>query len=97
MVVTETELMRGVDYRSATGISLLIMGAFTSSRAFVQGLGRVGRYTERYLRFLHNDLQSPVDADSQADIIGLLKSRTKGSKCNNRKEDMRLLFGSDNI
>ena len=38
LVVTEAELMRGVDYRSAystKGISLLVMGTFASTRAFV--------------------------------------------------------------
>ena len=96
MVVTDAELMRGVDYRSSTGISLLIMGPFASTRAFVQGLGRVGRYTERCQRFLHRDLQSPVDANSQAGIIGLLKSRSKKSTNLSRRDEM-MLFGPDKI
>ena len=71
------------------------MGAFASTRAFVQGLGRVGRYTEQCQRFLHKDLRSPVDAASQAAIIGLLKSRTKATRINNNREDLRILLGTD--
>ena len=95
LVVTDAELMRGVDYRSAknAGISLLIMGAFASTRAFVQGLGRVGRYTEPCQRFLHSDLKSAVDDDSQAAIIGLLKSRTRWQRPT--KRDELLLFGTN--
>jgi len=46
LLVTEPALMRGFDYRCATGIALLVAGAFSSKRAYFQGCGRVGRYGE---------------------------------------------------
>ena len=45
--------MRGFDYRSAAGtdgIALLIAKTFNSKRAFLQGLGRCGRYSDQYRR-----------------------------------------------
>ena len=58
LIVTREELMRGVDYRLASttgravdGIDLLVMRSFSSQCAVVQGLSRVGRYTEPSTRF----------------------------------------------
>ena len=54
LVVSQERLMRGFDYRTADGIGidLLIARNFTSKRAFVQGLNRVGRYNEAYGQFI---------------------------------------------
>jgi len=47
LLVSDPHLMRGVDYRrESTGIDLLLARQFTTTRAFHQGLGRVGRYAE---------------------------------------------------
>ena len=108
LVVTDAELMRGVDYRVAPGtqgISLLIMGAFASTRAYVQGLGRVGRYNEKCQRFLWSELGSPIDKDSQTEIFGKLKQGVPSSHrgANNRSQQlqkfvrqMKLEFGQNN-
>ena len=52
-IVTELDLMRGVDYRSAatTGIDLLLARDFPHTRAYIQGLGRVGRFGQPSERF----------------------------------------------
>ena len=47
LLVSELDLMRGVDYRRKNvGIDLLIARDFPTTRSFHQGLGRVGRYSE---------------------------------------------------
>ena len=52
MLVTEPHLMRGVDYRyKGEGIDLLLARDFNTTRAFIQGCGRVGRYSEPCDRF----------------------------------------------
>ena len=59
LIVTELELMRGVDYHTPNyevGIDLLIARDFPSTRAYEQGLGRVGRYNEPCTRFKWNKL-----------------------------------------
>ena len=61
MVVTDADLMRGVDYCVAPGtqgILLLVMGAFGSTQAYMQGLGRVDSNNEKYKRFLWSELGS---------------------------------------
>jgi hypothetical protein len=45
LIVTKVHLMRGVDYHCKVhGIDLLVARDFPHTRAYVQGLGRVGRY-----------------------------------------------------
>ena len=46
--------MRGCDYgtNEPQGIALLLATPLTSERAFVQALGRVGRYGSRCNRFI---------------------------------------------
>lgn len=63
LLVTELELMRGVDYHTPNynvGIDLLIARDFPSTRAYQQGLGRVGRYNEPCARFKWDKLTSDV-------------------------------------
>ena len=61
LIVTDLDLMRGVDYHTPdykVGIDLLIARDFPSTRAYYQGLGRVGRYNEPCSRFKWNNLFS---------------------------------------
>ena len=48
VIVSDVDKMRGVDYRAndGSGIDLLICTDFPHTRAYQQGLGRVGRYGE---------------------------------------------------
>ena len=59
--------MRGVDYRcKAHGIDLLLARDFPNTRAYVQGLGRVGRYGERCDRFKWSKLKTAlINADEE--------------------------------
>ena len=55
VLITDPLLARGIDYRAAPrtrGIALLVMSACKSERAYVQLLGRVGRYREPCLRYV---------------------------------------------
>ena len=68
LLVTKAELTRGVDYRAASGtrgIALLVMSASPNERAYLQLLGRVGRYREPCKRFIWDELAAPVDLDQQ--------------------------------
>ena len=49
--MTDATLMRGFDYRSKVGIDLIICKSFSTERAMVQGLGRVGRNGDLCRRF----------------------------------------------
>ena len=67
IIVTNEELMRGVDYRlketqllqdeDYDGIDLLIACPFSNSRAYQQGLARVGRYNEPCTRYILKDIE----------------------------------------
>ena len=58
LIVTDQQLMRGVDYRAPKkGIHLLIMRSFEHTRAAMQGLGRVGRANDRCRRYLLADVK----------------------------------------
>ena len=47
VILTKLKMMRGFDYKSnKIGIDLLIARDFPTTRDYVQGLGRVGRYSE---------------------------------------------------
>lgn len=64
LLISDPKLARGVDYRAAegtTGIALLVMSECESERAYVQLLGRVGRYKEPCLRFVWSGLASVVN------------------------------------
>ena len=53
LIQTQEWLMRGLDYKTADprGIALLICSGTTSHRAYLQALGRVGRYAANCSRF----------------------------------------------
>ena len=68
-VISDPELARGIDYRAAKGtegIALFVMSSAKSERAYVQLLGRVGRYQEPCLRFVWNELDEVIDYYEQA-------------------------------
>ena len=65
VLITEPELARGIDYRVQTssgteGIALFVMSSAANLRAYVQLLGRVGRYSEECKRFKLDNLD-PFD------------------------------------
>ena len=53
VVISDLSLMRGIDYASSerNGIELLVASPFPTTRDYVQGLGRVGRYSEPCARY----------------------------------------------
>ena len=51
-IVTESLLMRGLDYRAECGIALLIAAPLDNDRAFMQALGRTGRMDDHCKRFV---------------------------------------------
>lgn len=65
VLITEPELARGIDYRvtgaDCEGIALLVMSKSSNLRAYVQLLGRVGRYKENCKRFKWNELDDFID------------------------------------
>ena len=77
LLVTKPELMRGVDYRveaGTQGISLLIMSKFSNTRAYVQALGRVGRFTEKARRFVWDGVVgTPVDEHAEVLLMAELR------------------------
>ena len=52
IIATGSFGMRGFDYRSSKGITLIIAQSFDTARASIQGLGRVGRFGDPSLRVL---------------------------------------------
>ena len=80
LLVTKEELTRGVDYRAAKGtpgIALLVMSASPNQRAYLQLLGRVGRYREPCKRFIWDQLAAPVDLDQQIALLAKLRKQRK--------------------
>ena len=74
--ITDPKLARGVDYRAAegtTGIALLVMSACESERAYIQLLGRVGRYKDPCRRFVWSNLSYVIDQKAQARLICQLR------------------------
>ena len=57
VIVTHERNMRGYNYRCPEGINLLIDKTFSNERAFIQGLGRVGRHDEDCKRFVSTTLR----------------------------------------
>ena len=57
--------MRGLDYRTKNrnGLALLIASPLSSERAFMQALGRVGRYDSSCKRFILRGTRQHADAD----------------------------------
>ena len=61
LIITDLQLMRGVDYRNkGKGIDLLLARDFPTTRSYVQGLGRVGRYSEPCDRFQLDTMQEKL-------------------------------------
>ena len=91
-LVKDPNLMRGVDYRSLAGtegISLLIMSCFQSTRAYIQALGRVGRYHEPARRFIWDRLEEPVDKKAEIGKIAELRALKMAKKVIKKAERKR--------
>ena len=103
LLVTKEELTRGVDYRAAKGtpgIALLVMSASPNERAYLQLLGRVGRYREPCKRFIWDQLAAPVDLDQQIALLAKLRkpiAQKRTSKKNQKPiaGQSTLSFGSN--
>ena len=80
LIVTDIELMRGVDYHTPefkSGIDLLIARDFPNTRAYTQGLGRVGRYGEACNRWVWDKFtDSVVNEKEEAELRGKIGSKT---------------------
>lgn len=74
-IVTNEKLMRGLDYRTThgVGIDLLVAQNFTSKRAMIQGLNRVGRYGEPFSQFIYQNLK-PYSLMKQLEKVGKIKA-----------------------
>ena len=80
LIITDIELMRGVDYHTPefkSGIDLLIARDFPNTRAYTQGLGRVGRYGEACNRWVWDKFtDSIVNEKEEAELRGKIGSKT---------------------
>ena len=79
LLITQKRLTRGVDYRvkknsDTKGIALLVMSASSSKRAYIQLLGRVGRYQEECRRYKWDQLEYGVDLNAQALLMNKLRN-----------------------
>ena len=89
VLITDPELSRGIDYRAAegtVGIALLVMSSVQSQRAFIQLLGRVGRYREPCKRFLWNELDDTVCPFLSALLLNKLKQGKTVKRHTKRKD-----------
>jgi len=76
LLVTKPALMRGFDYRCATGIALFLACTFESRRAAFQACGRVGRYGEPCRRIVASDIQGELyETDIERLVRRLNESR----------------------
>ena len=91
VLVSRLDLMRGVDYRSDPhGIDELIANQFPNKRAYVQGLGRVGRYNEPCGRFIITGLNDTVDKEQKEALAGNILAKIEAMKpSKSRKEKTR--------
>ena len=98
LLITDPTLGRGIDYRAAEGtrgIALFVMSACDSERAYVQLLGRVGRYKEPCLRYVWDKLESEIDIYKQATMLGsLLREKTVRS---HGKRQSKLVAGQSRL
>ena len=69
-IVSQPLLMRGFDYRCKDGIRLLIASKLDSARAYVQALGRVGRYTDPCERFKLSTVEVGYFEKSSTSLYG---------------------------
>ena len=65
IIITDLELIRGVDYKSSDGkgLELLIAHTLPTKRALIQLIGRVGRYNEDCARFKLEGMTFLVDEE----------------------------------
>jgi len=74
LVITKEELMRGHDYRAPKkGLKLLIAVRFSHERGARQGLGRVGRQNDPFLRFRIKGVDKLVDTAKELAFTAKLK------------------------
>ena len=80
LIITDLELVRGVDYRSVNrlGIDLLIAHSLPTTRELKQLLGRVGRYGEQCSRYHVNSLskETLVNSKDEAQMLGNIHRNT---------------------
>jgi hypothetical protein len=71
IVTTSPFGMRGVDYRSSKGITLIIAASFANQRQAMQGLNRVGRFGDPCKRYIAKGVDL-VDLDQNRSYIASL-------------------------
>ena len=83
-IVTDPDLMRGFDYKSVTGIALMIARPLDSGRALRQALGRVQRYNSSLdKRFILKALDTldPIDKSQRLVLVKrVVNARVKNFK-----------------
>lgn len=92
VLITDATLARGVDYRAADGIkglALLVMSSSQSERAYIQLLGRVGRYREPCLRFVWDELDEVICCYDQATLFGKLRNK-KTARRHHKQQDKQV-------
>ena len=70
--------MRGFDYRShenTEGIALLVASTFSSKRAYLQGLGRCGRYGDVFKRAILNGIEPFEDEKLATTLLSLSEEK----------------------
>ena len=86
-VVTSEEMMRGIDYKCSTGISLLIAKTLSNPRIYLQCLGRVGRWTDACKRYiLTGIMKHETENHNEMNLFQLNKSIQKDN--NNQKQNL---------
>ena len=82
--------MRGFDYRSDSGVALLVAKLLDNDRALKQAYGRVGRYDEDdCLRSIDEALNTikPIDESKAAEAVGnirLAQNKRRTMKTNSK-------------
>ena len=81
VVQTEEYLMRGHDYNTdhEKGIALLIAASLSSERAYIQALGRVGRYGRPCKRFKLNTIQAWDSSKLEQSLQPLIDKRNNSN------------------
>ena len=87
VIVSDPMRMRGVDYRSESGFVLVIARTLPNTRALIQALGRVGRYSEPCQRFVEPGV-TPVDMKLEKQMFGdlLHGKRDEPRKASQRRQ-----------
>ena len=77
IIVIAEHWLRGIDYRAPyVGITLIIAQEFSMAHAYMQALGRVGRFNEPCKRVQIEDLV-PVNAQSDLAAFNALMNHWK--------------------